>query len=278
MYWLWLSAVLLGNFGRHEEFLTPQKLVSFFKCLYVVQILHSVSIGLIKFSILLFFRRIFRIPKTRIPVIVLAAVIAAWLVATVCHPWYKRWSWLTCAHRFSVASFHATLSVVSGTKHCALNVLTLSNFLSLSLFPTLELILYCLSSQFPWYGICTYDSRRKSPSWHCLRLEDCMFRRVASRDTTDQLTYIHSIIVVSTLRLVSVVHALGDPDITCKPALSRFWPAFSLIVIRRLATFGNLERCQKQCCNRSRLPHKHGTIASIPARSKSQACEHRYRV
>ena len=54
--------------------------------LYVVQIVYLVAIAFIKFSILLFFRRIFSIPQIKIPLLVIASTVASWLVATVIIP------------------------------------------------------------------------------------------------------------------------------------------------------------------------------------------------
>lgn len=72
-----------GSLGRHIELATEDTIEIFFKDLYAVQLVYSFSIALTKFSIMAFYRRIFRVPQTKLPLIVLGGVVAAWLMATV---------------------------------------------------------------------------------------------------------------------------------------------------------------------------------------------------
>ena len=51
--------------------------------LYVDQIVYLFAIAGIKFSIILFYRRIFSVPGTKIPLIIIGAVVMGWLIATV---------------------------------------------------------------------------------------------------------------------------------------------------------------------------------------------------
>ena len=74
--------VAIGAYGRHIEYVPPTSIIPFFQLLYSLQIVYLFSIFLIKTSILLFYRRIFSIPETRVPAIVIAAILVGWLIAT----------------------------------------------------------------------------------------------------------------------------------------------------------------------------------------------------
>ena len=76
-------AVDIGKFGRHIQLATPESVVGFFKMLYVDQAVYLLAIAGIKFSIILFYRRIFNVSGTKIPLIIIGASVMAWLIATV---------------------------------------------------------------------------------------------------------------------------------------------------------------------------------------------------
>ena len=76
-------AVDIGRFGRHIQLATPESVVGFFKMLYVDQAVYLLAIAGIKFSIILFYRRIFNVSGTKIPLIIIGASVMAWLIATV---------------------------------------------------------------------------------------------------------------------------------------------------------------------------------------------------
>lgn len=77
------SGTRTSDFGRHYEFATATSITYFFKTLYVIQITYLVAIACIKFSIMLLYRRVFSIPQTKWPLIILATFEGAWLIATV---------------------------------------------------------------------------------------------------------------------------------------------------------------------------------------------------
>lgn len=80
-------AVEKGNFGRHILPTTmPSEIVRFLKCLFGVQVGYPIAIAAIKFSILFFYRRIFSIGPTKLPLVLLGAVVAAWAIAMVSLP------------------------------------------------------------------------------------------------------------------------------------------------------------------------------------------------
>ena len=76
-------AVDIGNYGRHVQVATPESVVGFFKMLYVDQAVYLLAIAGIKFSIILFYRRIFNVSGTKIPLIIIGASVMGWLIATV---------------------------------------------------------------------------------------------------------------------------------------------------------------------------------------------------
>ena len=76
-----LLATTSGGFGQHIVVLEPPTITSFFKCLYAVQIVYPLTIAAIKYSILLFYYRIFHVPQLKWPLRVVAAVITAWWMA-----------------------------------------------------------------------------------------------------------------------------------------------------------------------------------------------------
>ncbi|CCD55779.1 hypothetical protein BofuT4_P153410.1 [Botrytis cinerea T4] len=61
----------------------PSEIVRFLKCLFGVQVGYPIAIAAIKFSILFFYRRIFSIGPTKLPLVLLGAVVAAWAIAMI---------------------------------------------------------------------------------------------------------------------------------------------------------------------------------------------------
>ncbi len=76
-------AVNIGGFGQHIKTAKPATVTAFFQMLYVVQLVYLFAIAFIKFSILLFFRRIFSIPQIKAPLFVMSSIVASWLIAAV---------------------------------------------------------------------------------------------------------------------------------------------------------------------------------------------------
>lgn len=75
--------VKTGGYGQHANAIAPSLLENFLKLTYVVQIIYPITIALIKWSILAFYRRIFAVPSTKIPVYVIGAIVVSWLIACV---------------------------------------------------------------------------------------------------------------------------------------------------------------------------------------------------
>lgn len=76
-----LSAVDVGGFGQHLKF---QKVEAFLKCVYAVTFLYIVALGLTKYSIIFFYRRIFRISAVKVPLYILGGFLTAFLLSAVC--------------------------------------------------------------------------------------------------------------------------------------------------------------------------------------------------
>ena len=77
------AAVDIGEYGRHIQLATPESVAGFFKMLYVDQLVYVLALAGIKFSIILFYRRIFNVPGTKIPLIIISASVMGWLIAMV---------------------------------------------------------------------------------------------------------------------------------------------------------------------------------------------------
>ena len=69
--------------GRHIELYGAQGLEHFYLNLFVCEILYTITISLTKFSILLFYLRIFAKTNIRVPLLILASVITGWAVGVV---------------------------------------------------------------------------------------------------------------------------------------------------------------------------------------------------
>lgn len=69
--------------GKHAEALSVAKVLSFFKCLFVFEILYPLPIAATKFSILFYYRRIFKVQEFKLPFYIIAALIGCWLFYSV---------------------------------------------------------------------------------------------------------------------------------------------------------------------------------------------------
>ena len=58
----------------------------FFQCCYAMQLLYPINVALTKFSILLFFRRMFTVHEKQLPILITGAIVAMWMTATVSLP------------------------------------------------------------------------------------------------------------------------------------------------------------------------------------------------
>lgn len=77
------SGVKIAHFGRHAHYETPESKVRYFELLYALQIMYPLAITSIKFSIILFYRRIFHVPSTVKPLLAIGGIVAAWCIAMV---------------------------------------------------------------------------------------------------------------------------------------------------------------------------------------------------
>ena len=78
------TAVDHGNFGRHIGAGTTENLSHFFESMYASQIVYPISIALTKFSILLFYMRIFKqVAWFRWTCLAIATITGAWLISAV---------------------------------------------------------------------------------------------------------------------------------------------------------------------------------------------------
>lgn len=73
------------GYGRHYEVLTPAYLPNFFKNLFTGEILYTLILCCVKYSILAFYFRLFA-RSIRIPIYVLAGLVTAWGIAVVSSP------------------------------------------------------------------------------------------------------------------------------------------------------------------------------------------------
>lgn len=55
----------------------------YFKLLYALDLVYPFAIAFIKFSIILFYRRIFSVPQTKKPLLALGVIVGAWWIAAV---------------------------------------------------------------------------------------------------------------------------------------------------------------------------------------------------
>ena len=186
--------------------------------LYIVQVVYLFAIAMIKFSILLFYRRIFSIPSTRLPAYMIAAAVMGWLIATV------RLSEIQ-SHKDRAEAMIASrwyLLLQASTRLLGqirgIRMRQRSQILSGGRDP--QHIDRCRASDLPtafdleaqltqsaedWAG-------RSLCSWWLVSRSEATFE---STNTAFQLIFA-SIIVISSLRLVTVIESQEDLDITCK--------------------------------------------------------------
>lgn len=72
-----------NGFGKHAEVAGTPAVLIFYKCLYVFEIVYPFPIAVTKFSILLYYKRLFRVQSIKIPIYIVAGLIACWLVYVV---------------------------------------------------------------------------------------------------------------------------------------------------------------------------------------------------
>lgn len=70
--------------GRHIELYGTEGVKHFYISLFVCEIFYTLTLCLTKYSVLLFFLRIFTKANIRIPVSILAFVVTGWAIAVVC--------------------------------------------------------------------------------------------------------------------------------------------------------------------------------------------------
>lgn len=78
--------VEIGAYGKHIKYVNPAVIPTFFKLLYALQIFYLFSIAFIKLSLVVFYRRIFSVPQTRWPAIIIGASVVIWAIASVRRP------------------------------------------------------------------------------------------------------------------------------------------------------------------------------------------------
>ncbi|MCJ1352543.1 MAG: hypothetical protein MMC33_002527 [Icmadophila ericetorum] len=78
-----IVAVIIGGFGQHVQLATLETATRFFQMLYFVQIVYIFAIAFIKWSILLFYRRIFSVSGTKVPLLVIGVIVLCWSIASI---------------------------------------------------------------------------------------------------------------------------------------------------------------------------------------------------
>ena len=69
--------------GRHIEVYGPEGVEHFYLSLFVCEILYTLTLCLTKYSILLFFLRLFTKTNIRIPIYILGSIVTGWAIAVV---------------------------------------------------------------------------------------------------------------------------------------------------------------------------------------------------
>ena len=72
-----------NGFGKHAEAAGTPSVLIFYKCLYIFEVVYPFPIAFTKFSILLYYKRLFRVQSIRAPILVVAGLIACWLIYVV---------------------------------------------------------------------------------------------------------------------------------------------------------------------------------------------------
>jgi hypothetical protein len=75
--------VVQNGFGKHAEVAGVPAVLTFYKCLYAFEILYAFPIAATKFSILLYYRRLFCVESIKIPIYIIGSLVACWLIYLV---------------------------------------------------------------------------------------------------------------------------------------------------------------------------------------------------
>ena len=75
--------VVENQFGKHAVVAGTPALLTFYKCLYAFEIVYPFPITLTKVSILLYYRRLFRVQSIKIPIYVVLALVICWPIYVV---------------------------------------------------------------------------------------------------------------------------------------------------------------------------------------------------
>jgi hypothetical protein len=75
--------VVENGFGKHAEVAGTPAVLIFYKYLYIFEIVYPFPITMTKFSILLYYKRLFRVQSIKIPIYIVAGLIACWLIYVV---------------------------------------------------------------------------------------------------------------------------------------------------------------------------------------------------
>lgn len=75
-----LTALHHGH-GRHVNVLHPQDVSNWFKILYIFEMFYISSVAAVKFSILMFYRRIFPIPQFKIPLMITGLAVLCFMLS-----------------------------------------------------------------------------------------------------------------------------------------------------------------------------------------------------
>lgn len=70
------------HLGQHAEDLDLPTLITFMKWVFPAQLLYIIALAFIKCSLLAFYWRLFSV-RSRIPIIIGAVIVIAWLIAIV---------------------------------------------------------------------------------------------------------------------------------------------------------------------------------------------------
>ena len=93
-----LSIGIVQGFGKHFQVLGPDFFTVFFKHLFIGEILYTLVLCLVKYSILAFYWRLFG-SSIRIPMYVFGSIVSAWGVAVVSliNLWPRYCSLMSCS-------------------------------------------------------------------------------------------------------------------------------------------------------------------------------------
>ena len=69
--------------GKHATIVGTGGVHNIFKVLYILEITYAITMCLVKYSILCFYWRIFKVTQYRIPFYIMFGVVTAWFIAAV---------------------------------------------------------------------------------------------------------------------------------------------------------------------------------------------------